>query len=103
MRVHYPKLRNIVHTILLECFTAPKGSTLYILLIFMPKNCGEKNLKMTGGFSSRALKIVVHSGYCMFLLIRINAITLKKHIVTRRERKDARKQTKHFSDNRSFP
>ena len=27
MRVHYPKLRNVVHTI----FTAFKGSNLYIL------------------------------------------------------------------------
>ena len=31
MRVHYPKLRSIVHTISLECFTASKGSNLYIL------------------------------------------------------------------------
>ena len=33
MRVHYPKLRNIVHTIylFLNVFIASKGSNLYIL------------------------------------------------------------------------
>ena len=30
MRVYYPKLRNIVHT-LIECFITSKGSNLYIL------------------------------------------------------------------------
>ena len=30
MRVHYPKLRNIVH-LHLKCFTASKGSNVYIL------------------------------------------------------------------------
>ena len=36
MRVHYPKLRNIVHNIPLNILiTASKGSNLYILLFIM--------------------------------------------------------------------
>ena len=63
MRVHYPKLRNIVHTIYLplNVFIASKGSNLYILFFFKSTMSWEffKNLwrcKMISGKRRTARK-----------------------------------------------
>ena len=62
MRVHYPKLRNIVHIIYLplNVFIASKGSNLYILLDMIQITKSANHLKSTeSGFASKLHKTLI--------------------------------------------